>query len=74
VKKTSIYLEPKMDEALAKRAAEDGVSKAEFIRQGLAKLVSTPTRPKPTIGAIRSGRGDISENVDRYLGETGSGA
>ena len=35
MKKTSIYLEPSLDEALAKRAAHEGVTKAEFIRRTL---------------------------------------
>ena len=73
MKKTSIYLEPRVDEALAKRAAEEGLTKAELIRRGLEALVSTPKRPKPSIGVVRSGRGDVSRDVDRYLSETGFG-
>ena len=73
MKKTSIYLDPEVDEALAKRAAEDGVSKAEFIRQGLAGLVSKPKRPKATPG-VYSGDGEsAADNVDRWLAETGFG-
>lgn len=74
MKKTSIYLEPEIDEALAKRAAEEGLTKAEFIRRSLAGVVAKPKRPKPTLGAIRSGRRDVSGDVDRYLSETGFGA
>jgi hypothetical protein len=72
VKKTSIYLEPAVDEALAKRAAEEGVTKAEFIRRTLAGAITRPKRPKPSVG-IFSGPGDLSSNVDKYLRETGFG-
>ena len=62
-----------MDEALARLAAESGLTKAEFIRRGLAALVSTPKRPKPSVAVVRSGRGDVSEHIDDYLAETGFG-
>ena len=46
MKKTSLYLEPELDERLARRAAEEGLTKAEFIRRTLAGAVQRPTRPK----------------------------
>jgi hypothetical protein len=74
VKKTSLYLDPDLDEALARRAADEGLTKAEFIRRTLAGAMQKPRRPKPSIiGIVNSGRGDISENVDDYLTETGFG-
>jgi hypothetical protein len=56
VKKTSIYLEPSLDDALAKRAAQEGVTKAEFIRRTLWGAVQRPKRPKLSIGAFSSQR------------------
>ena len=56
VKKTSIYLEPSLDEALAKRATQEGVSKAEFIRRTLWGAVTRPKRAKPSIGVYSSKR------------------
>jgi hypothetical protein len=56
VKKTSIYLEPSLDEALAKRAAQEGVTKAEFIRRTLAGAVTRPKRAKLSIGVYSSKR------------------
>src|SRR3954451_17050350 len=47
VKKTSVYLEPDLDEALARRAADEGLTKAEFIRRTLAGAVQRPKRPRP---------------------------
>lgn len=73
MKKTSIYLEPSLDEALAKRAADEGLSKAEFIRRSLASVVGRPKRPKLSSG-VYSGDGEsAANNVDRWLAETGFG-
>lgn len=47
LKKTSIYLDEELDGALARRAAEEGITKAEFIRRTLAAAVQRPTRPRP---------------------------
>lgn len=75
MKKTSVYLEEALDEALALRAAEEGVTKAEFIRRTLTGAVGRTTRPMPTsIGAFDSGRTDLSSRVDEFLTETGFGA
>jgi hypothetical protein len=74
VKKTSLYLDPDLDEALARRAADEGLTKAEFIRRTLAGAVQRPTRPKPrAIGVVEGGPPDLSENLDGYLAESGFG-
>ena len=70
VKKTSIYIEPELDRALAQLARERGITKAEAIRRALADAVGTAKRPRPkfsSIGVITDGPTDVSENVDRYL-------
>lgn len=73
VKKTSIYLEPDMDEALARLAAENGLTKAEFIRRSLASVVERPKRPKLSSGVYSGGGESAANNVDRWLAETGFG-
>ncbi|HVW16987.1 MAG TPA: CopG family transcriptional regulator [Solirubrobacteraceae bacterium] len=73
MKKTSIYLEPSLDEALAKRAAEEGLSKAEFIRRSLEGIVKRPKRPKARGGIYRGDGRSAADNVDRWLAETGFG-
>lgn len=74
MKKTSLYLDPDLDEALARRAADEGLTKAELIRRTLAAAMQKPRRPKPqAIGIIHSGRTDLSENIETYLAETGFG-
>jgi hypothetical protein len=56
VKKTSIYLEPELDEALARRAAEEQLTKAEFIRRSLWALVHQPRRVRPRAVGLVGGR------------------
>ena len=73
MKKTSLYLDPDLDEALARRAADEGLTKAEFIRRTLAGAVSRPPRAKPTVGVFRSTDGGVARNVDRALRDTGFG-
>ena len=56
MKKTSIYLEPDLDEALSRRAAEEGLTKAELIRRSLWALVHQPRRVRPKAVGLRGGR------------------
>jgi TATA-box binding protein (TBP) (component of TFIID and TFIIIB) len=74
VKKTSIYLEDELDRALALRAAEEGITKAELIRRSLKGVVGRPSRQKPSVGVFRSGLGDLSVRDEDYLTETGFGS
>jgi hypothetical protein len=74
VKKTSVYLEEQLDEALALRAAEEGVTKAEFIRRTLSGAVGRPSRPvSKAIGIVRSGRGGQDPDTADLLSEAGFG-
>jgi hypothetical protein len=69
LKKTSIYLDEELDQALARRAAEDGITKAELIRRQLETAVARPRRPRISVGLFNSGLGDLARNHDRYLRE-----
>jgi hypothetical protein len=74
MKKTSLYLAPELDEALARRAADDGLSKAEFIRRALEQAVARRKRPMPRgLGSIKGGPPDLAENLEKYLDEWGFG-
>ena len=74
LKKTSIYLDEDLDHGLARRAADEGMTKAEYIRRTLSGAVQKPKRPKPkAVGLIDDGPTDVSSNVDKYLAETGFG-
>jgi hypothetical protein len=75
VKKTSLYLDPDLDEALARRAADEGLTKAEFIRRTLAGALSRPPRVKPeAVALVKDGQSSVARDVDAYLEATGFGA
>ena len=73
VKKTSIYIEPELDLALARRAAIAGVTKAELIRLALRDAVSGSAQPRLEAIGVGSGPGWVSSDVDRALRESGFG-
>ena len=73
MKKTSLYIEPEVDFALARTAATQGISKAELIRRALAAAVADRPRPKPLGRGLYAGSGDVAENTDEALERTGFG-
>jgi hypothetical protein len=74
MKKTSLYIDDSIDHALAVRAAEQGITKAELIRSTLDAVVSAPRRVKPrAVALVRDGKPGIARDVDSYLNETGFG-
>jgi hypothetical protein len=74
MKKTSLYIEPDVDAALARKAEVQGISKAELIRRALRQMAEDAPRPRLIgIGGIKGGPTDVSENVDHYLAITGFG-
>lgn len=73
MKKTSVYLDPELDVGMARLAAAQGVTKAEAIRRALAAAVARHSRPRISAIAVGEGPGDVAEDVDRHLTETGFG-
>ena len=72
VKKTSVYLEPDLDEALARRAADEGLTKAEFIRRTLAGAVQRPKRVRPrTVGLPDDAPEDLAARDEHWLATGG---
>jgi hypothetical protein len=69
LKKTSIYLDDALDRVLAQRAADEGLTKAEWIRRGLEGLASRPPRAKPSVGVFASGIPDLASNDEQYLAD-----
>jgi hypothetical protein len=69
MKKTSLYLEPWLDRDLRLIAEAEGKSKAQLIRETLAKraMEASPQPKIKMIGMIKGGPSDLSQNVDRYL-------
>ena len=69
LKKTSIYLDEELDHSLARKAAEEGVTKAELIRRSLEGVVHKPKRPMPkSIGIIEGPvPHDLAQNAEKYM-------
>jgi hypothetical protein len=73
MKKTSIYIEPAVDIALSRRAAEEGTTKAELIRRALREAASGSLRVKPSARGVFSGPADLAERADQHLADSGFG-
>jgi hypothetical protein len=71
MKKTSLYIDPEVDRALARRAAAEGVTKAEFVRRVLAAAVVE--RPRPMARGVFEGARDLGAEAERHLVEMGFG-
>lgn len=73
MKKTSIYIEPEVDVALGRRAAAEGTTKAELIRQALRTSAAGSLRVKPRARGVFAGPSDLAARVDEQLVESGFG-
>lgn len=73
VKKTSLYLDPDVELALERLAVAEGVTKAEIVRRALAKEAQRSPRPRITAIGVGAGPGDVADNVDEHLRDTGFG-
>lgn len=73
MKKTSIYIEPEIDVALARKASEQGVTKAEVIRQALRAAAGGSVGVKPSARGVFTGPTDLAANADERLAESGFG-
>lgn len=73
VTKTTVYLDTDAYRRLKRLAREEGRSAAELVREAVAEYAERhAARPAPrSIGSIRSGRGDLGENAEDYLGGFG---
>jgi plasmid stability protein len=71
MKRTSLYIDPEVDKALAWRAATEGVSKAELVRRVLAAAVAEWPRPRAR-GVLEDAR-DLGSEAERHLVETDFG-
>ena len=71
MKKTSLYIDPEVDRALARRAVLEGITKAEFVRRVLAAAVNEA--PRPRARGVFEGPRDFGAGADRYLSEMGFG-
>ena len=71
MKKTSLYIDEEIDAGLARRAAAEGVSKAEVIRRALREAAVRAPRLKPFgRGIIKDGPPNLSTSLDDGTDET----
>lgn len=68
MKKTSLYLDPDVDRALARRAKSEGITKAELVRRALAEAASG-RRARASVGVF-DGPEDLGAATDRHLADT----
>ncbi len=70
--RTQITLEPELRRRAHRRAADQGISFAEYVRRLLRRDLEEPPRPKADISAIfglgDSGGSDIANHKDEYIG------
>lgn len=72
--KTTVYLDSDDYQKLKGLARAEGRSAAELVREAVAEYAQRQTsrlRPR-SLGAGRSGRGDLSERAEDLLGDFGS--
>ena len=73
MKKTSIYIEPEVEVALARRAAAEGTTQAALIRDALRAAAGGSLRAKPSARGAFTGASDLSVRVDEHLKSSGFG-
>jgi hypothetical protein len=71
MRRTQIMLDPDEHTKATRKAAEAGISLAEYIRRLVRQDVADPPRTDMSaiIGLGDSGRSDISSNIHEYVGE-----
>jgi hypothetical protein len=73
MRKTTIYIEPELDLAIGRLAESQHVTKAEAIRAALRAATAGVARPRISAIGVAHGPGDVADDVDRHLAETGFG-
>jgi hypothetical protein len=75
MKRTTIYLEPRLEAQLKAETLRQGRPMAELIREALSEyLVRAQPAPPPGAGAFASGERDTADRAEEILAETGFGA
>jgi plasmid stability protein len=67
MRKTTVYLDDRVKQRLARAAAEHGRSQAEIIRDGVNLALEQLEPPLPSFGIFDNGDPCISERVDELL-------
>ena len=70
MKRTTVFLEEKLQQRLQKLASRRGTSVAQLVREALAEYVARPAGVAAlpsVVGRFASGNSDTSERVDQLL-------
>ena len=71
--RSQITLDPELQRRAQRRAADQGISFAEYVRRLLRRDLEEPSRPKADISVIfglgDSGGSDVEHHKDQYIGE-----
>lgn len=71
--RTQITMEPELQRRAQRRAADQGISFAEYVRRLLRRDLEEPPRPKADISVIfglgDSGGSNVAEHKHEYIGE-----
>ena len=65
--KTTVYLPPKLKQALTRAARQRRCSEAELLREAVQRLTGEAEAPAPKLPLFRSSAPSIAEDVDRAL-------
>jgi len=71
-RKSSLYIDQELDLAIAHASSRQGVSKAEFVRQALARAVGDAAPAFTGIGAFE-GPADLAREDEAHLTRSGFG-
>ena len=69
--KTTLYLDDDLYARLQREAEARGTTQALVVREALAAYVVRRKRKAKSVGAGRSGKGDLSERTDELLAGMG---
>lgn len=71
--RSQITIEPDLQRRAHRRAADQGISFAEYVRRLLRRDLEDPSGPKADISGIfalgDSGGSDVANHKDEYIGE-----
>ncbi len=73
MRKTSIYIESDVDIALSRRAAREGTTKAEVVRNALRAAARNSLRVKPRARGVFAGPEDLAQNANEHLAASAFG-
>lgn len=73
MQKTTIYMDEIAYRRLKQLARSEGRAPAEMVREAVAEYTAkrAPKRTARSIGAFKSGRGDLGQRAEELLGDFG---